>query len=289
MKLDANGDGRIDFLVFAGSEPELLLTNEKGVPEALENRRGLGLGKVEAGAVFATTGKDPVLLVAQQNFARQMKINDELQWQVVDQFNAAESSAKIVGAAPINLDDEPGNEVVLVDTGVKKMRVLRKVDNLFRPWREVEIGDFRYISTHVADLNGDGRDDLLLFGIGRFGVLYAGRSDPKLTEVASYETELDEARFADLVAGDLNGDGFADVACLDTKTQLVEVLDFAPETGLRHAFYFKIFEEKGLNASEQTGSDPREAVIADVTGDGRNDLILLSHDRVLVYPQDPGD
>jgi hypothetical protein len=27
------------------------------------------------------------------------------------------------------------------------------------------------------------------------------------------------------------------------------------------------------------------AVIADVTGDGANDLVLLCHDRVLVYPQ----
>jgi hypothetical protein len=32
----------------------------------------------------------------------------------------------------------------------------------------------------------------------------------------------------------------------------------------------------------------RESLIADVTGDGRKDLILLSHDRVLLYPQDDG-
>jgi hypothetical protein len=29
-------------------------------------------------------------------------------------------------------------------------------------------------------------------------------------------------------------------------------------------------------------------VIADVTGDGKPDLVLLSHDRVLIYPQDDG-
>ena len=32
--------------------------------------------------------------------------------------------------------------------------------------------------------------------------------------------------------------------------------------------------------------DPREVVITDVTGDGLADLVLLSQDRVLVYPQD---
>jgi len=31
--------------------------------------------------------------------------------------------------------------------------------------------------------------------------------------------------------------------------------------------------------------EPREALVADVTGDGRNDLIILVHDRILVYPQ----
>jgi len=289
MKLDANADGRIDYLVFAGSEPELLLTDDSGVPQLLEQRRGLGLGRVDEGALFASLGQNPMLLVSQQNFARQMLIDDLKQWQVVDQFNATESKAKIVGAAPINLDDNAGHEIVLVDTGVNKLRILREEENLYRPWREVEIGDFRYHSVHKADLNNDGREDLLLFGIGRFGVLYAGHTDPELVEVASYETKLEDARFADLVAGDLNSDGYTDIACIDTKSQLIEILDFAPETGLRHGFFFKVFEAKGLNAPDRTGVNPREGVIADVTGDGRNDLILLSHDRVLLYPQDSGE
>ncbi len=232
---------------------------------------------------------DTILLVAQQNFARNMKIDAMQEWQVLDQYNAIESNAKIEGAAQLNLDQKPGNEIVLVDGGVKKLRILRMQDKLFRPWKEVEVGEFRYKATRTADLNGDGKEDLLLFGVGRFGVLNSGQTDPELTEVASYETKLEDARFADLVAGDLNGDGFADIACLDTKTQLVEILDFDPAEGLRHALYFKIYEAKSLNDAEKIGTDPREALIYDVTGDGRNDLLLLSHDHVLLYPQDPGE
>ncbi len=59
MKLDANGDGRIDFLVFAGSEPELLLTNDKGIPEPLENRRGLGLGESYSRRCLCQHGAEP--------------------------------------------------------------------------------------------------------------------------------------------------------------------------------------------------------------------------------------
>jgi hypothetical protein len=32
--------------------------------------------------------------------------------------------------------------------------------------------------------------------------------------------------------------------------------------------------------------EPRDAAVADVTGDKKNDLIVLVHDRILVYPQE---
>jgi hypothetical protein len=53
----------------------------------------------------------------------------------------------------------------------------------------------------------------------------------------------------------------------------------------RSRLHFQVFETDG-HASQRKGSplEPRETIIADVTGDGRNDLVLLVHDRVLVYP-----
>jgi hypothetical protein len=31
--------------------------------------------------------------------------------------------------------------------------------------------------------------------------------------------------------------------------------------------------------------EPREAVVSDFTGDGKDDIAILVHDRVLLYPQ----
>jgi hypothetical protein len=289
--VDANHDGRPDFLIFIGSErpPLFLLTNAQGVPVELSpSEGGFGLGNVAAGGLFVGALDQPVILVAQNNFARNVAVGEKNQWQVLDQYNAAEAEAKIVGAATIDLDGQPGREIVLVDQGVKKLRVLRKEGTVYRPWREVEIGSFPYRSTHVTDVNGDGRDDLLLFGTGKFGVLYAGRSDPRLKTLATYESKLDKVRFTDLAAGDLNGDGQVDIAVIDTQSQMIDILNYTASAGLRHAVHFKIFEAKGVVNEERTGSEPREMVIADVTGDGRQDLVLLSQDRVLIYPQDDG-
>ncbi|MGQ0634096.1 MAG: FG-GAP repeat domain-containing protein [Planctomycetaceae bacterium] len=294
VSLDANRDGKTDFLIFAGADraPTFLLTNAQGVPAELSaSDGGFGLGTVSAGGLFLGRLDQPVILVAQGNFARNVAVSDKNQWRVIDQYNAPEAEARIVGTATLDLDGEPGSEIVLVDQGVRKLRILRREQKLFRPWREVEIGAFLYRATFVADLNGDKRDDLLLFGSGRFGVLYAGQTDPQLKTIATYETKAEKVHFNDLVAGDLNSDGLVDLAVIDTQSQSIDIVNFQPGAGFRHALQFKVFESKSLVTEEKTGTEPREGVIADVTGDGRPDLILLSHDRVLVYPQDspPGE
>lgn len=295
---DANHDGKSDFIMFLGQgrDPHVFLSDgEKGLKELAANG-GIGLDDVStAGAFSSGTVCDPeedgnraALLVAQGTFARNLELKDG-RWRVVDQYNADENGAKIEGSATLDLDGEPGQEIVLVDTGVNKLRVLKADGKLYKPWKEVETGPFPFVAARVADLNADRRDDLLLLGRGRFAVLYAGRTDPRLEEVASFESDLDKTFFVDSVAGDLNGDGFSDIAILDTQSHFVEILDYDPTLGPRHATHFPVFEEKSFTSENGGGGvEPREARIADVTGDGRHDLILLVHDRVLVYPQDDG-
>jgi hypothetical protein len=288
---DVNKDGVPDFIAFRGNEraPVVVVSDAAAGKYVVNSREGsFGIGKSGAGSVCFGQLEEPVILVAQNNFARSIAWSPQNRWDVKDQFNAPDADAKIAGAATLDLDGEAGHEVALIDTGSRKIRVLKRREKLYEPWREVDIGALAFKSAHTADLNGDGRADLLLFSPGKFGVLYAGQTDPRLKTLSTYETKLEETLFNDVAAGDLNGDGRLDVAILDTRSQFIDIATWRPGVGLVHALAFKLFEAKTFQDEENTGSEPREAVIADVTGDGRADLVLLSHDRVLVYPQDGG-
>ncbi|WP_339727513.1 VCBS repeat-containing protein [uncultured Gimesia sp.] len=290
VKLDANGDGVFELMAFYGLSrtPKMISLPPRQTPKLITPSGGINLDEIKPESIFIGGKKRDWILTAQNNFARRLTLNSANQWQVVDQFNAPESKARVVGAVNIDLDGEPGDEIVLVDLGVQKLRILRKESNVYRPWKEVEIGEFPFLSAHVADLNGDQRPDLFLFGRGQFGILYSGQTPPSLKEVASFESKLPQAYFTDSVAGDLNSDGRADLVILDTRTHHVEILNFGAKRELKHALNFKVFEEKTFSRSNRAGVNPREAVIADLTGDNRKDLILLCHDRILLYPQDDG-
>ena len=291
ITFDATGDQREDLLVVpngAGNKGVYLVSGVADETQAAEAARiePLNLGISSAGELFT---RDGALYVAREAFARKM-VSGGNEWTVADQFNAGESKARISGVAVLNLDDSDGDEIVLIDMGVRKLRILKERNGLYKAWKEAELGSLRFSSAHVADLNGDAKDDLLLFGQQQFAVLYSGRLDSNLQEIASYESDRENAYPADIIAGDLNGDGKVDLAVIDTSIDGIELIHFAADKGLKEATHFRVFEEKRLvTESNSRGTEPREGIVADVTDDGRGDLILLCHDRLIVYPQDSGE
>lgn len=290
VRMDVNGNGLDDVLVVPSgtskSGVQVLTQQTDGNLKVAEQKSSLDLGVSSAGRTFVSGSR---LLVARDSFARAMSFGDS-GWSVADQFNAGEASAALEGVAAVNLDGMEGDEIVLVDTGVRKVRVLRAQDGVYRPWKEVDLGSLQFTSVAVADLNGDGRPDLLLAGAKHFSVLYAGRADLELKELATWEPDRDDAYPADAMAGDINNDGRMDLTLIDTSINGLEILNLDPDKGLRAATHFSVFEEKRLvSDADDRGTEPREGVVADFTGDGRADLLLLCHDRLILYPQDPGD
>ena len=289
LPMDVNGDQRLDLLSIAGGAAkagvQVLQVQDDGSLTVVSQASQLDPGITAPGRSFVRGSQ---LLAARDNFARRLTF-DSGGWKVEDQFNAGEASAKLEGVAALNLDGQPGDEIVLVDTGVRKLRVLRQEGLVYRPWKEIEPGSLQYSSMLTADLNSDGAEDLIVLGSQQFGVLYTGVAQASLKEVASFESSREKAFPADVIVGDINGDGQTDMTAIDTSIDGLAIMAFDERTGIREATNFRVFEEKRLvSQAENRGTQPREGIVADVTGDGRSDLLLLCHDRLLLYPQDTG-
>ena len=286
--IDANQDGLVDILVFSSFGPPTLLLGRAGGPPAASGDSLAPLTGITPGALTLVDLDGPAMIVSQNSFARNLLLDKSERWDVKEQYNTGQNGAQVLGATAIDTNGDGIKEVVLLDRVSKSLFYLEKKDGVYRPAGSVRIGSIDFQSLQVADLNGDGKDDLLIAGTDRFGVILTGQKGLRLKTLATHESKRNEVRFGDLIVGDLNSDDHQDITLLDVGEHAVEIVSVGDSMELLPALTFKVFERKSFRGAGGS-MEPRDLAIGDVDGDGRPDLILLSHDRLLVYRQDSGE
>jgi hypothetical protein len=108
----------------------------------------------------------------------------------------------------------------------------------------------------------------------------------EFSEQDSYETPIKDGFLNDVVTGDLDNDGRKDLVFMETAKNYLDLVVFDANHKLVPANRWQVFEERTFRNRRNDLPEPREALVADVTGDKKNDLIIIVHDRVLVYPQE---
>ena len=295
LLVDLNRDGLRDVLVFIPTElPRILLAKQADGklaydPIAAQDVPGLGILKgVEKTALFFGDvdgdGKSE-LLVPGPNFARAFTLGAKGLPTVVGQWNLDDSGAKVGCVAAADLDGDKKPEIVLCEKTTRSLRVLKATDGGARQLAKIELGDFDAHGIRPGDLDGDGKEDLVLLAPERFAVVQAGRSDAGFSELCDYETPLKNAYLDELAFGDVNSDGVLDAVITETNRHLVTISAWVDQK-LNHVLQFPIYEESIFEREAGGGREPRELVLADVTGDKKQDVALLVHDRVIVYPQE---
>jgi hypothetical protein len=311
VALDADQDGRTDLLLFTRDRPMTMLLadpeHEHGY-RLLESTHMGQFGLVQAAraentAVFDINGNGmDELLIADRNYVRAVRYEANPApgvspgWQVVQQINASDPSSRLVAVTVLGSGSPPprarGSRIIAADRENDRLVVFAQGGVAHHAdsglWTEIEsigIRGFGFTSIHAGSFAGDGEENILAIGSDGFAVVRLGGERLVLRETDAWRTTDERQLHFELAGGDVNGDGFTDLIAIDAGEQICDIFTFTETGRLLHATGFKIYESRIFARGQAREFQPNQAIIADVTGDGADDLILISHDRVLIYPQ----
>ena len=304
--LDVDQDGLEDVLIFVKYElPILVRQIQKKKFEVVDSPsaqasliKDATVGSVATANVDDKAGEE--LLVAQKNFARSLVFEEGKNWSIIDQYNAKGTENEVSAVAAFDIDGEgsQGRPAILLLDGQKgQLQILKAgVDNTYRFEKELNVGTWNAAAKHLkmlfAPLIGSEAKNILLFDSDKFALITppSGSYTPRrLEQQFSYETKIKDGVYGNLTTGDINGDGRVDIIMVEYNRNHLEILALDNDMKPIPAMRFKIFEQKSYLESKERAKitvEPRELKIADVTGDGKDDLVTVIHDRIIIYPQD---
>ncbi len=290
MAADLDQDGTEELLVLWARKPAwLFVQGSDGDYTRAKETRGYRKSLLDNLTPNRTTLADvtgdgrPELLVSGRGFVRALRRDESGLIQVVDQFNAVNAQAEVVSALPADLEGDGIAAILLLEERNDQLDLLRRqADGVYRPDQSYSIGTMDIVGSRLLH-EADGSASLLYLGKDRFWLIPTGPGSRTLKTTGSREAVVEEMKYRMLSVGDLNGDGVAEIILLDNEeSRILEVLQ-REKGGWREALHFGVFDQHNRDGENGTSGEPRELLVRDLTGDGRDDIVFLVHDRVLIY------
>jgi len=300
---DVNQDGRADLVVLIPYEKiKVLLQKSNG--DFDENDVAPPGGAIEqpwlTSADVAGDGKLELLL-PQKNFVRAVVLEQEAgsvtstnkpTWvfRVKDQINGAAADSRITGATAVRNGTNSVPAIFLLDAEHRQLTLCeRDATGVWRVSRNVELPVADFAGLQTVALGGPapgGNPSVALLGPNAVAWLPLTGDTWDFTALDGYDTPIKDGYLNDVIAGDLNNTGRKDLVFLETAKNYLDLVAFDSHHKLVPANRWQVFEQHTFRSAANALPEPREALVADVTGDKKNDLIVLVHNRILLYPQE---
>jgi hypothetical protein len=295
---DVNQDGLADLVLLSPYEKIKVLLQKADGSFDEENVDPPG-GAMDqpwlASADLDGNGK-PELLLPQKNFIRAVVLQQQAKipgstnapdwiFSVKDQINGADSESLITGATAVTNGTNATPSIFLLDSAHKQLTLAERDTN--GVWQVVKnldlpVADFGAIGT--VQIGGKSTVAFLSQNAAAWQSLTGDVW--QLTKLDDYDTPIKDGYLNDLVAGDLTGSGRKQLVFMETARNYLDLVFFSKQHKLVPGDRWQVFEQHTFRGADNALPEPRECAVADVTGDGKNDLIVLVHDRILVYPQE---
>jgi len=293
--LDVFGPGGPGLMVYVPREPPVLLGPADGgtgpafreVARDSSIRESLfkALRPAETATFDIDGDGNNELVVARTGFARAFRIVED-QLEMVDQFNARAGTDVIGAVLPLRTASGV-NRVALYVAEERELQFLQRgSDGVFRYQDSAKVGRLELQNCFVLPAADGAAGDAYLFaGEDRCWYFNDVKAAASWSVDAVYETDLEQIHYTHLAVGDFNLDQLPDLVALDGIEHVVDIVSVA-DGAFRSRMFWQVFEQN-MHYQGRTGAklEPREILIDDFTGDDLPDLVLLVHDRILIYPQ----
>ncbi|MEQ8821923.1 MAG: VCBS repeat-containing protein [Sumerlaeia bacterium] len=203
------------------------------------------------------------------------------------QINAEENRSRFVDYALADVDASDGQELVILDAGASALLIyaVSQASDAANLLTRVDLKGGIFERVLALDLDGDGRDELVLLAKDRAVVYPSQPLLGDLVTVESAETDLEEGGFTGVatLAGE---DSPVLLAAVENTEHLLVFFELDPYSSLKEFYRFKMFDSErslGMRSRLTAPTEPRDLAFEDLNLDGKKDLVLLVHDKVAVY------
>ncbi len=297
---DVNQDGRADLVALVPYEKVKILLQAQGEEfEELDVAPPGGVVEQPWLSVADVDGDGKAeLLMTQKNFLRAVVLKPETLapgttnkpgwvFQVKDQINGAASNSRLIGATAVARTPGGIPSLFLLDAERKALTLCeRDAAGVWQVVRNLALPVSEFNRLQPVAWGGRGANSVAFLGLNAVAWLPLAGEVWEFTTLDGYETPIKDGYLNDVVSGDLDNDGRKDLVFLETAKNHLDLVIFDANHKLVPADRWQVFEQKTFRGRGGEMAEPREALVADLNGDGKNDLAVVVHDRVLVYPQE---
>jgi len=299
---DVNQDGLADLVALIPYEKIKVLLQKPGgdFDEEDVDPPGGAIEQPWLAAADVDGGGKTELLLPQNNFIRAVVLEQQTGgsgataatnkpvwvFRVKDQINGAFSDSRIVGATAVVNGTNAVPSLFLLDAEHKQLTLCeRDTNGVWRVTRNVDLPVSDFSGLQSVALGGTNVQSVAFLGQNAMAWMPLAGDVWDFTALDGYDTTIKDGYLNDVVAGDLTGSGRKDLVFLETAKNNLDIVSFDSHHKLVPAIRWQVFEEHTFRGAANALPEPREAIVTDVTGDKKNDLVVLVHDRILVYPR----
>jgi hypothetical protein len=206
-------------------------------------------------------------------------------FRVKDQINGAASDSRITAATAVANGKNAVPALFLLDAEHKQLTLCeRDTNGVWQITRNLTLPGAAFASIQPVKFGANA--SVAFVGQGAVAWQALAGETWELTKLDDYDTTIKDGFLNDVIAGDLTGSGHKQLVFMETAKNYLDLVFFDNQRKLVPGDRWQVFEQHTFRGAQNAIPEPREAVVADVTGDKKNDLIVLVHDRILVYPQE---